>query len=224
MKDDDELEAWMAGLSQESLEMVYGIANEVCGLINLAEKQESGGVYFSSESVSNRKVFNLMMSKLLSWQNSWIFPKDVVELPVYLSPSDIEKIEYLKEQLFRKLGLGEKVELGKLTIAPRNRNVIYVSRTGARFSKTLGGHSNSFKLLSFMAKSPGKIYTVDELVKEINKPRELAEYASRDVRIRNTLKAIKDKLGLKGSVRDELFLVERGHFGLGCRVEVLPDE
>ena len=107
--------------------------------------------------------------------------------------------------------------IGNTLIFYTDGRVIYVSPQGKEYKTSFGTKTNSYKLLQFLTRTPFQPFSFKELATTLNKARSDFDLEDDERRVRDTVQAIKKKLGDNG---DDLFIADYG-FGLKCNVNLI---
>lgn len=107
----------------------------------------------------------------------------------------------------------------RLVIFKNTGKAVYITPHGTKYEASFGLTTNQYLLLTYLAQHPKKVFSARELVKYINPPREGAQYATDDRRVRDTTQAIRQAFKLTHKHKDDLFIVDNG-FGIKCDVEI----
>lgn len=97
----------------------------------------------------------------------------------------------------------------------RDGNVSFTTVSGNVKKGKFRIKSNPYNLLLYMSKEPYKIFSFDELVVFLKKPRSESD-STNERRVRDTIQSIRKELKL---AEGELFIVDYG-FGLNCDVQI----
>lgn len=126
------------------------------------------------------------------------------------------------DKLYRKVAEAQNNKqtkpIRKLVIHKLGHIDYYFS--GKKYNANFKIGLNDFKLLNFLAQSQNlyETFRPEELVAYLNDERQDSESLP-ERRIRNTIKSIRDKLGISGI--DDPFIVSSKRFGLNCDVELI---
>lgn len=92
--------------------------------------------------------------------------------------------------------------------------VIYISPQGKEYKTSFGTETNSYRLLQFLTRTPFQSLSFEKLAETLNKARSGVDHEDDERRVRDTVQAIKKKIGYNGS---DLFIADYG-FRLNCDV------
>lgn len=169
-------------------------------------------------------VVNVILLKNIDFDNTWNFlGSNVLPFRIEISKDDFDILVLCQKLISEKIETltNQKIEeKGKLTLNISTGEVIFISKTGNQYKEKMKTGKNEFLLLKAMSQSPFRVISIPTLANILNKPRNGADEPDKDRRVRDTIKSIKDSLGLRGVDRKSLFIVNLG-FGLNCVAETV---
>lgn len=124
-------------------------------------------------------------------------------------------IETQRRQRLEEIVVNDR---GRLILHQKEGRIVYWTASLKRYETILKPKTNPYCLLQYLIQNPIKVFPTKDLVGQLN-PQRTEGYGTDDRRVRDTVEAIRKKLGLTKNPQDDIFIVDRG-FGLKCDVEL----